>query len=483
MGAGRSPADGDKTVLKTPKRADALKRAAATPELRLIQQAGVAGAIALNPVSEEAWIEVVQKMDAVYADLVHHQVELEHKNAALEEAQQFIGSVLAAMTDVLIVCDRNGRIEQVNAALEQLSGRAEAELIGAPLQTLFAEESAPLVARFTEKARSGVAAAIADHELGLIDDSGNPTPLAMNCSIRNDHKGRPVGIVLIGRPVGELRRAYESLNRAHQELREAQQRLVLSEKMAALGRLVAGVAHELNNPISFVFGNMHALKRYGERLTCYLQAIDRGESAEDLQALRAKLKIDRVLADIAPLVDGTLEGAERVSEIVQDLRRFSSTQSEAADTFDLARVVRTAVSWVVKACRTKPVIIFDLPETLEVVSRKGPVHQIIVNLVQNAVDVMGHLDVPRLEISACVADGVATVEVHDHGPGIAPDAMERIFEPFFTTKKIGEGTGLGLYVSYGLAEELGGKLEASNHPDGGAVFTLRLPVEEKRHEG
>jgi two-component system sensor histidine kinase HupT/HoxJ len=449
-------------------------------ERRLIQKAGVAGTLELNPVSEEAWIEVVQKMDAVYADLVHHQVELEHKNAALEEAQQFIGGVLAAMTDVLIVCDRNGRIERANAALEQLTGRAEAELIGEPLQTLFAKESGSLIERFADKLHGE--AAIADHEVALIDKSGNPTPLAMNCSSRYDHKGRLVGFVLIGRPVGELRRAYESLNRAHHELRQAQQRLVLSEKMAALGRLVAGVAHELNNPISFVFGNMHALKRYGERLTTYLQAIDRGESPEDLQALRAKLKIDRVLADIAPLVDGTLEGAERVSEIVQDLRRFSSTQSEAADAFDLARVVRTAVSWVVKACRTKPVTSFDLPEPFEVVGRKGPVHQIIVNLVQNAVDVMADLDDPRLEIKGLVENGAAILVVRDHGPGIAADAMERIFEPFFTTKKIGEGTGLGLYVSYGLAEDLGGKLEARNHPEGGAVFTLRLPLKEKSHE-
>jgi two-component system, NtrC family, sensor histidine kinase HupT/HoxJ len=197
--------------------------------------------------------------------------------------------------------------------------------------------------------------------------------------------------------------------------------------------------------------------------------------------LRAKLKIDRVLADIAPLVDGTLEGAERVSEIVQDLRRFSSTQSEAADAFDLARVIRTAVSWVVKACRTKPVTSFDLPEPFEVVGRKGPVHQIIVNLVQNAVDVMAASDTPRLEVTGRVEDGMAAVVVRDHGPGIAEDAMERIFEPFFTTKKIGEGTGLGLYVSYGLAEDLGGKLEARNHPDGGAEFTLRLPLKEKSH--
>ena len=472
--AGRSQADKVADVLRPVRRES-------RPERCLSQKAGVAGTLELTTVSEEAWIEVVQKMDAVYADLVHHQVELERKNAALEEAQQFIGSVLAAMTDVLIVCDRHGRIERANAALEQLTGRSETDLIGAPLHTIFSQRSRSLIEHLTDRSHSETE--IADQEVGLIDSSGNPTPLAMNCSSRYDHKGALVGWVLIGRPIGELRRAYENLNRTHHELRQAQQQLVISEKMAALGRLVAGVAHELNNPISFVFGNMHALKRYGERLTKYLQAIDSGESAEDLQALRAKLKIDRVLADITPLVEGTLEGAERVSEIVQDLRRFSSTQSEAADTFDLGRVIRTAVSWVVKACRTKPVIAFDLPEPFDVVGRKGPVHQIIVNLVQNALDVMGEIEEPHLEIWGLVEAAEVAVAVRDHGPGIAPDAMQRIFEPFFTTKKIGEGTGLGLYVSYGLAEELGGKLEVRNHPDGGAVFTLRLPLQERGHAG
>ncbi len=443
----------------------------------LIREAGVAGALDLGPAGEEAWIEVIEKMDEVYADLVRHQVELELKNVALEEAQRFVGGVLAAMTDALIVCDRKGRVERVNAAVERLTGRGEAELLGAPLAAVFDRGSAGTIERLAGKMRG--AAAAADIEVALIDGSGRRTPLAVNCSSRYDHKGGFLGFVLIGRPVGELRRAYESLAAAHRELRRAQQQLVVAEKMAALGRLVAGVAHELNNPISFVFGNMHALKRYGERLTEYLQAIDRGESARDLQKLRTRLKIDRVLADIAPLVEGTLEGAERVSEIVQDLRRFSSTQSEPFEIFDLGRVARTAVGWVVKAARIKPSVTFDMPETLEVVGRKGPAHQIIVNLAQNAVDVMSDVAEPCVEITGRIEEDGVSIMVRDNGPGIAPGAMGRLFEPFYTTKKIGEGTGLGLYVSYGLAEELGGALEARNHPMGGAVFTLRLPFKEK----
>lgn len=445
----------------------------------LLELAGVADVAASPPASEDAWIEVIRKMDQFYSELVQSQVELERKNAELEEAHQFIDSVLGAMTDVLIVCDKAGRIETVNQALERLTGRSGKSLLGEPLEALLPQARHALFDNLRNRLHGG--GSITEDEISLIDRSGVPTLLSMNCSSRVDSKGRFVGLVLIGRPVGELRRAFTELAAAHQELRQAQQQLVFSEKMAALGRLVAGVAHELNNPISFVFGNMHALKRYGGRLTEYLQAIDRGETPTQLVELRKSLKIDRILADIGPLVDGTLEGAERVSEIVQDLRRFSSTQAEPLETFNLSRVLRTAVSWVVKATRVKPEVVLDIPEQLETVGRRGPVHQIMVNLVQNAVDVMADRPDPKLIVTGAYQDGGIVVRVRDNGPGLSATAMKRLFEPFFTTKPIGEGTGLGLYVSYGLAEELGGHLDGANHEDGGAVFTLRLPVREASH--
>ena len=442
----------------------------------LIERAGVAETIALSPASEESWIDVIRKMDEVYSELVQSQVELEQKNAELEEARQFIDGVVAAMTDVLIVCDRSGRIEQVNQALERLTGQSSKSLIGGPLEALLGPGQEAVFGELSSKLRSGVS--LGDCEISFIDSTGTPTLLSMSCSSRSDHKGRFVGLVLIGRPVGELRRAYTELAAAHQELRQAQKQLVFSEKMAALGRLVAGVAHELNNPISFVFGNMHALKRYGARLTRYLQAIDRGESPQGLLELRNSLKIDRILLDVGPLVEGTLEGAERVSEIVQDLRRFSSSQTEPLESFDVGRVVRTAVSWVVKTTRVKPEVVLDLPDRLDVVGRRGPVHQIMVNLVQNAIDVMAEQPEPKLIVSGAREGKWCVVRVRDFGPGLSATAMKRLFEPFFTTKSIGKGTGLGLYVSYGLAEELAGRLEGANHEEGGAVFTLRLPAQE-----
>lgn len=445
----------------------------------LIDEAGVTDTLSPGSATESAWIEVIHKMDAVYADLVRYQVELERKNSALEEAQQFIRSVLAAMTDVLIVCDIQGRVQQVNRALEDLTGKPEASLLNRHVAELFGAESRELAERFPEKLGLD---ALVDCEVALIAADGKPTPLAMNCSSRYDYEGGLVGMVLIGRPVGELRRAYDALNEAHLELKQTQSQLVHSEKMASLGRLVAGVAHELNNPISVVFGNMHALQRYGERIARYLAEVDGEAASPRLRARRAELRIDRILEDMGPLIEGTLEGAERVRDIVQELRLYSSNRQEPEGDFDLPQVIQTAVQWVVSASRRKPEVDYDLPESLPVKGRKGHVHQILVNLVQNAVDVMEGQAQSRLSIACERGGGRARVRVRDHGPGIQEQDLPKVFDPFYTTKPVGKGTGLGLYICYGLAKDLGGDLSVANHPEGGAVLTLTLPVGETERD-
>ena len=428
---------------------------------------------------EAVWIDVIQKMDEVYSELVESQTELEEKNLRLEEAHDFIGSVLAAMTDVLIVCDAEGLIQQVNPALEAITDRRERDLIGLPIAGLFDDKSRDAVGSFLSELKNGGMAAQRDVSLAAPDSQ--KALISVNCTPRRDHRGRLVGMVLVGRPIGELQRAYRELDTAHQKLTHTQQRMLVSEKMAALGRLVAGVAHELNNPISFVFGNMYALKRYGAAITKYLSACNGKDMPKEMRAMREELKIDQVLRDIGPLVDGTLEGAERVRDIVQDLRRFSSNQEETPEVFNVTRLVRTAVDWVIKAQRMKPAVILDIPDRLEIRGRKGQLHQIIVNLVQNAADVLEGNPEGEIVISGEKTGGDVVVRVSDNGPGIAPDRIDKIFEPFFTTKPIGAGTGLGLYISYNIALKQGGDLTAANRPGGGAEFTLKVPLDE--HNG
>jgi len=380
------------------------------------------------------------------------------------------------MTDVLIVCDTEGRIQQVNSALENLTGKPAEAFLQKPISEVFGADSMTMVEQFPEKLGRE---SLIDCKVSVLCADDTSAPLAMNCSSRYDYDGGLVGMVLIGRPVGELRRAYDDLNRTHDELKRAQQQLVQSEKMASLGRLVAGVAHELNNPISFVFGNMHALQRYASRITKYLSGVDAQTGSKYLQQRRKDLKIDHILDDMESLIDGTLEGAERVSDIVQDLRRYSGAQKEENSRFDLPLVIRKAVQWVISASRVKPEVHYQLPDRLEFIGCNGQVHQILVNLVQNAIDAMEKESRPQLTL-VCEAK-TDSIEIHviDQGPGIPQQDLAHIFDPFFTSKPVGQGTGLGLYISYDLARDLGGDLTAEDRPQGGAVFTLTLPLSEE----
>ncbi len=423
-------------------------------------------------VDDQAWVSVIQKMDEVYADLLRYEVELEEKNAALEEKQRFIASILGSMSDILVVCDRVGTIQDVNASLVQLTGRSEQALRGASVLDLFAETAArDLVRRIIQEGQPRH-----DCELTITTAGGQTTAMSLNFTARVSAAGKLVGSVITGRPVGELRRAYEALRVAHEELKRTQQQLLHVEKMASLGRLVAGVAHELNNPLSFVLGNVHAIRRYAQRLHKYLERLHAGAAPAEVERLREELRIDRIVADLEPLIDGTVEGAERSRAIVDSLKRFSAMDREESTNFDLAEIVERAVHWVQKAAPTRFDVRVRMAPGIEIAGSPSQLQQVVMNLVNNALDAVAGRTVQRLDIEATCQGGRVDVTFHDSGPGIAQDVLPRVFDPFFTTKPVGKGTGLGLSISYGIVQRHGGNLAASNHPEGGALFTMTLPL-------
>jgi len=435
-----------------------------------------------SAMGDDAWIEVIQRMDVIYADLVNSQVALEEKNAELEQAQQFIESVLSSMHDVLVVTNIDGKIQRANLTLEKLTGKDSKELCDKPLNILFPKAAITQVDEFPEKIRSGN---LIDCEIDMLGAKGESVPMAVTCKAHYDYEGRLLGSVLTGRPLDEIRKAYRELKETHEALKATQQQLIQSEKMASLGRLVAGVAHELNNPISFVFGNMYALQSYEARFRKYLEAVHKNISIEERDKLRAELKIDRILDDIKPLLEGSLEGSERVKTIVQELRRFSTPKLNTVERFDLVDLIKSSIHWVTHSARTKPKLITKLPEKLEITANEGYIHQILINLLQNALDAIEGSPTPILEIT--LLENTSSENNHkvdiicrDNGTGISEENLLSIFDPFFTTKPVGKGTGLGLYISYGLAtEQCNGSLQVENHPDGGAVFTLSLPIGHK----
>jgi two-component system sensor histidine kinase HupT/HoxJ len=428
--------------------------------------------IALSDGGESVWMEVIQKMDEVYSDLIGYETDLEKKNAELEEAQNFISSVIASVSDVLVVCDEKGAVLQVNPAFVSLTGRAESELLGQPLCALVVPEDCERASAIVD---SGLAREVVSVELRFQTANGPSDLMAINCSALFNSDGRRAGAVFIGRPVGELRRAYEALHRAHIDLQQAQSRLIEQEKLASLGRLVAGVAHELNNPISFVYGNIHTLDRYRKALAAYLDAIHSGVSEDARRRLGTRHKIDAILADLEPLIEGTLEGAVRISEIVKNLRRLSFGSKAPREAVALAKVVQTAAQWASRSKMAKAEIETKLEPELFALGQSGQIHSVLVNLIDNALDAVREAQNPRVVIATRSEGDFAVVEVKDNGRGVPEALRSQIFEPFFTTKTVGEGTGLGLWISYSIAREHGGEIEVSAPPEGGACFTLRLP--------
>ena len=425
---------------------------------------------ALAGEGEAMWLDVIHKIDEVYSDLLRYETDLEWKNKELEEAQTFISSVIASVSDILVVVDARAAIQQVNPAFVKLVGQGERDLLGCSMADLIVESDRAIAMLLLIKdGRSDEAQA----EFRFLTPDGPSDLMAINCSPRLDHLGRRVGTVLTGRPIGELRRAYEALHTAHTELQHAQRKLIEQEKMASLGRLVAGVAHELNNPISFIYGNVHALDRYRGRLETYLTALQDG--APEAPQLRQSLKIDALMADLAPLIEGTLEGAERVSDIVRNLRRLSFSKGGNSQPIDLDKIIRTASHWAWKSKKSQAEIELALTPEVMANGHEGQIHQVLVNLIDNALDAAKSNAAPKVRVRLTAEGGMAVIAICDNGPGVPPDVRDKIFEPFFTTKTVGEGTGLGLWISYTIIQDHGGSIVVSDHPGGGACFTLTLP--------
>ncbi|WP_310567179.1 ATP-binding protein [Hydrogenophaga sp.] len=435
-------------------------------------------AVPMEGVDESTWLDVIQKMDEVYTRLIDDEVELEKKNSELEQSQQFIFSVLTSMSDVLVVCDERGLIEQANAALCELVGRREEQLRGSSLADLLADAASVAAAR-TAMDRSDAPRSGQGIELNLLDRQGQPVPVDANCTPRIGPNGRRVGTVWVGRPTAELKRAYQEMRTAHEALKRTQQQLLHSEKMASLGQLVAGVAHELNNPISFVLGNVHALRKYCDRLQTYMAALHAHEPEPVLQALRQKLRIEHLMGDLPSLIEGTLEGAQRTADIVHGLKRFSAMDPEERTPVNLVEVIDRAIHWVQKGRAAAVQVRWQPLQACTVTGSAGQLQQVMMNLLQNAFDALAQTPEPTVWVDMVGAGDAEHPTVHvtvrDNGPGIPAEHLLRIFDPFFTTKPVGKGTGLGLSISYGIVEQHGGQLSAHNPDGGGAAFVLELP--------
>ncbi|MBA5636409.1 PAS domain S-box protein [Duganella sp. LX20W] len=265
------------------------------------------------------------------------------------------------------------------------------------------------------------------------------------------------------------------------KLNEAQNQLLQSEKMASIGVLAAGVAHEINNPIAFVNSNLNALQQYGRDMLRLLDAYEASTATltpgqlAAIEHLKQEIDAEFLREDLGNLLDESREGLERVMRIVQDLKYFSHVDSSGLVLANLEQGLDSTLNVVWNEIKYKAEVVKEYGGIAQVTCFPSQLNQVFMNLLVNAAHAIEERG--RITVRTGGGEGHVWVEVEDSGKGIPPELLGRIFEPFFTTKPVGKGTGLGLSLSYGIVQKHGGHITVHSEVGKGSVFRVVLPLE------
>jgi signal transduction histidine kinase len=359
-------------------------------------------------------------------------------------ARRELENTFDSIAHLVAVSDMRGRIVHVNQVFASRSGLKPEDMVDRPLTDYIGPELGGWLARLwsaTEPRDTATAS------LDVVDPVLKG-PFAVTVTDLLNHDREPVGRVLVARD----RTPQTRLEAEREELRK---RMTQTEKLATLGQFVAGIAHELNNPLQGVLGHLELLRTTG--------------------AFPKQLR---------PEIRTIYREADRAAKIVRNLLVFAGSRRLANRAVSLNAVLQKVVVLRAPACRAMDIeVVRHYDDKLPRVQGDSQLlHQAFLNMVMNAEHAIASAGAGgRIELATAVApsgDGVMAT-VRDTGPGIPEDVLSRIFEPFYTTKEVGKGTGLGLAIAYGIVQDHGGQIVAANHPDGGAVFTVELPTSSR----
>lgn len=347
----------------------------------------------------------------------------------------FASEILAILPEGVALLRLDGRIRSANAGLASLAGDSPRALEGRPVASLIAGVSLDASAVVTEQ------------ECALLASGGAQIPVSVSTAVLSDKQGSAIGLVLVAR---DLR-----------EITSLRSRLVTSGRLAAVGQLAAGIAHEINNPITYVGANLGTLR-------------------DLLASLPGKLPAEHAIA-IGPalregeeLVDESLDGVGRVAAIVRDVKSFSHAGGGPRETIELAPLLDAVLRVAAPQLRGSGVVERRYGDVAPVIGDAQELKQVFLNLVINASQAVSPDQSIRISTEQRGAHVVVSVE--DEGTGIAPDVMAHIFDPFFTTKRVGEGTGLGLSIAYQIVRNHGGDLGVESELGRGTTFRVELPT-------
>ncbi len=402
------------------------------------------------------------------ADLAVKHAELQALFRQVETVKREWETTLDCIQDVVILADSEGCIKRSNQAVVQFAGRPYKEILGKEWQQIVltpemeGQNPRELFHKGLEKWFH-----LTRYEYGGAE------------------QGEIGGAVITLHDTTEIKKVHAELEKAYAELKEAQSQMLQREKMASIGQLAAGVAHEINNPIGFVMSNLGTLGKYAERLAGFIDLqseviLSRNDPAdsEKVAASRKQFKIDHIIGDVGSLIAESLDGTERVKKIVADLKSFSRVDEAEYKVADLHECLDSTINIVWNELKYKATLRKEYGEIPPVRCYPQQLNQVFMNLLVNAahaIEKQGEITVRTWQ-----EDDTIRVAISDTGCGIPEGLLSRIFEPFFTTKEVGKGTGLGLSISYDIVKKHQGEMTVASEVGTGTTFTIHLPFSPDR---
>jgi PAS domain S-box-containing protein len=411
---------------------------------------------------ESMWIEIIKRMETIYAELANNQAEIERKNRELLQAQEFTENILKSMVDALIVVDSEEKIEMVNQATLDLLGYQKEEIIKKPVKMILAnakEKRRPFNGSYLSKFKDS---SVQDLEIDFKSKSGEKIPMTLSSSIMRNSEEEIIGVIGVAKDLRETkwllaeaaaaeaeRTKAQELERAYKDLKDLQSQLVHSERLACIGQLAAGVAHEINNPLGGILVYSHLL-------------------LEDLTMDDSKR------ADVGRII----KEATRCKDIVKRLLDFARQPEPKVEPLSINAALEENLSLVKDQALFHNIKITKKfhPSPPHIMGDKSQLQQAFMNIILNAAEAMDGKGNLIIATRALPDTRFLEIAITDNGCGIPPAHIKRLFEPFFTTKKAGHGTGLGLAITAGIIERHNGSIEVQSKVKEGATFTIKLPV-------
>ncbi len=369
---------------------------------------------------------------------------------------------------------QGGRLSLGILILAVIVSRALVNIISRPIQRLAAGTHRIARGDLSQEVQVGF-----PREIGELSQSFNQMMQDLRASRKELERWAQTLENRVQERTQEIERKNTRLTELIDKMKRMQEQLVHSEKMASLGQLVAGIAHEINNPVNFISSNMTPLKRYMRDIKTLLSECEHlfqndQKNQEAFQSIKRDIDFEFLMEDLEELIQDVETGATRIKQIVQDLRNFSRLDEAELKTIDLHESLDTTLNLLGHIYEKRIVIHKQYGDIPPVECYAGQLNQVFMNLLANAAQSIHGAG--NVWISTACHETTVRICIRDDGKGIPEDILPKIFDPFFTTKAVGEGTGLGLSISYGIIEKHQGDISVKSQVGGGTEFTMEIPL-------